>query len=203
MKKAGVAVFLLSLASAATANVIYSWETLTTSATISSATGRIEITDAAWAAAQASYVAPPTCPTLVNCSYGNPSSPIVQFSFRVNAPNPTPADINLNLVQGSGLAFPLTDWFRANFTIQGALLNLDVFANTGETDMRMVGNTITRFGSDSPFFGAACFNPGCSGASGRWVQAQAQVPEPGSLLLLGIGVLGLMHGRRTSGRRPS
>lgn len=71
-------------------------------------------------------------------------------------------DINLYLVEGTGLAFPLSDWFRASFAIQGPTLNLDVFANTGETDMRMVGNTITRFGSDSPLFGAACFNPGCS-----------------------------------------
>jgi len=189
--------FLLSLASAAAANVVYTWETLTTSPTITSATGRLEITDAAWAAGQATYTAPPSCPSLVNCDYGDPSSPVVQFSFRVNAPNPTPADINLNLVEGTGLAFPLSDWFSASFAIQGSTLNLNVFANTGETDMRMVGNTITRFGSDAPFFGPACFNPGCSGATGQWVQQGAQIPEPGTLALLGLGVLGLLYGQRS------
>lgn len=81
--------------------------------------------------------------------------------------------------------------------------HLNVFANTGEIDMRMISNTITRFGSDSPFFGAACFNPGCSGATGRWVQVQAQVPEPGSIVLLGIGVLSLLYGRRIKADRQS
>lgn len=203
MKRICAALLLLSLTSAASANIVYSWETLTTSSTISSAAGRLEITDAAWASGQASYTAAPTCPSLTNCDYGNPSSPVVQFSFRVNAPNPTPADINLNFVEGTGLVFPLNDWFRASFTIQGPTLNFDAFANTGETDMRMVSNTITRFGSDSPFFGAACFNPGCSGAAGQWVQVQAQIPEPSSIALLGIGVLSLLYGRRTRGNRHS
>lgn len=203
MKTTCAALVLLSLASVASANVIYNWETVTPSPTISSAVGRLKITDAAWAAGQASYVAAPTCPTLTNCDYGDPSSPFVQFYFRVNAPNPTAADIDLNLVEGTGLVFPLIDWFRASFTIEDSTLNLNVFANTGETDMRMTSNSITRFGSDSPFFGAACFNPGCSGATGRWVQEPAQIPEPGSIALLGIGMLSLVYLRRIKAGRQT
>lgn len=171
----------------ASAGIVYQWETLSTSPTISSAIGRIEISDAAHAAGKANYTAPPRCVYQAGCNYGDSSSPVISFYFRVNSQLPTAADIDLHLVQGTGTLFPLDEWFRANFTISGNILNLDVFAHTGETDMRMDGNSITRFGSDAPVFGDDCFMNGCSGATGRWVQAQ--VPEPGSVALFAIGAL--------------
>jgi hypothetical protein len=124
----------------------------------------------------------------------DPSSPFVTFHFRVNSANPTTADIDLTLQQGTGTRYPLQNWFSASYTISGSELILDVIANTGETDLRMEGNTIARFGSDSPSFGYACWSGGCSGASGRWVQTMsasrvADVPEPASVLVLGMGRL--------------
>jgi hypothetical protein len=195
---------LWAAGSAASAAVVYSWETQSTSDTIFSAVGRIEISDDAFAAGQGSYSAPASCgANAVGCE--DPSSPIVSFYFRINNPSPTSADIKLNLVQGTGTLWPLQNWFSASYTVSGSGLMLDLFASTGETEMRMEGNTIARFSSDAPDYGYACFSGGCSGASGRWVPMMtvsrladaAEVPEPGSALLLGIGTAAaLWTGRR-------
>lgn len=204
MRKMIAACVLLAAGSTASAGVVYSWETLSTSDTISSAVGQIEISDDAFAAGQGSYSAPYSCGTnTAGCE--DPSSPIVSFYFRINSANPTPADINLNLVDGSGTLWPMQNWFNASYSVNGSELLLDVIANTGETDMRMEGNSIMRFSSDSPYFGFPCWGGTCSGASGRWVQTvsasrvalAAEVPEPGSVLLIGMGtVAALLAGRR-------
>lgn len=191
MKKLVAALLLSTVGTAAWAGVIYRWETVRTSPTISSAVGYIEISQQAFLNGSANYVAPPHCAASggdPGCDNRDLSSPVLNFYFRVNAPSPTGADIDLHVRHGSGMRFPLADWFSASFSLQDRYMNLSMFANTGETDMRMVENTITRFGSDAPYFGLDCFTPGCSGAEGQWVQ----VPEPATLGLLGIGVLGLM-----------
>lgn len=208
MRNIIAACVLLTAASAASASVVYNWETLSTSPTIASAVGQIEISDDAFAAGQGSYAAAYSCGSNYS-GCGDASSPIVSFYFRVNSANPTGSDIDLNLVDGSGTMWPLQDWFNATYSVNGNELLLDVFASTGETDMRMDANAITRFGSDAPYFGYACFSGGCSGATGRWVQEagndvtlEADVPEPGSVFLLGIGtVAALLACRR--GKTPA
>lgn len=209
MRKIVAVCMLWAAGSAASAGVVYSWETLSTSDTISSAVGRIEISDAAFAAGQGSYSAPYSCGAdYAGCE--DPSSPIVSFYFRVNSADPTGADINLNLVQGSGTLWPMQNWFDAAYRVNGSELMLDVMANTGETDMRMGANTITRFASDAPYFGFPCFAGECSGASGRWVQMAtgkvvpfANVPEPGSVFLLGMGAVAALLARRQHRSKPN
>ena len=202
MQKIIAACVLLAAASTASASVVYNWETLSTSATISSAVGQIEISDDAFAAGQGSYSAGYSCGSnYTGC--GDAASPIISFYFRVNSTNPTGSDINLNLVNGSGTLWPMQNWFDAAYSLSGNEMLLDVFASTGETDMRMQGNTVARFSSDAPYFGFACWGGECSGASGRWVQAapitamlEAEVPEPGSVFLLGMGTVAALLGRR-------
>ncbi|HEX9173187.1 MAG TPA: PEP-CTERM sorting domain-containing protein [Telluria sp.] len=202
MRNMIAACVLLTAASAASAGVVYNWETLQTSPTISSAVGQIEISADAFAAGQGSYSAAYSCGwDYTGC--GDASSPIISFYFRINTTNPTGADINLNLVDGSGTLWPGQNWFNAAYTLNGNEMLLDLFASSGETEIRMAGNTIAAFASDAPYFGYACFSGGCSGASGRWVQEAAgavtlaaDVPEPGSVFLLGMGTVAALLARR-------
>lgn len=193
----------------ALATVVYQWETLSTSPTIHSAQGRIEITETAWLAGsagqlsyvspQATYYRPPGCQfPYYDCdivSYADPFSPIASFFFTINESS---AAINLDLIGGHGLLHPIEEggFFRATFTIVGNEMDLNVYANTAEHTMQASGNEITYFVTDSPYFGRDCaIAPGCGGATGRWVQ----VPEPPILSILGIGLvmLGRLQKRRS------
>lgn len=202
--KASVFGFGLLISSFASANVIYEWQTLSTSSSIWSAAGRIEITDAAWQAGHGSYQVPPlvydSSPACqgICINYADPASPIVSFFFTINQPDKfSPYGIDVNIHNGTGLLYPIENWLNADFSIAGEKMNLSLFVNTQESDMQLADNVVTRFGSDAPYFGYECFSfPGCSGAVGQWVQ----VPEPASGALLGIGLLGIAGLR--SRRRP-
>lgn len=192
MRYLTAACLLWAFSGVASAGVVYQWQTTEASPTIQSAVGRIEITRQAHADKGGSYSAPANCefddPDCVN---GDPASPVLKFVFRANAPAPTPADINFDLVSGTGLHIPVTDWFIADFTISGRVLTLNAFANTGATTLFMDNNLISWFSSDTSYFGPDC-EYDCGGASGQWVQ----VPEPGPLALLGIGLAAALLARR-------
>lgn len=184
-----------ALCNSASAGVVYQWKTLETSPTISSAAGRIEITEDAWAAGGASYSAPPNCQlNEPDCDYSDRGSPVLKFSFRANAPAPTGADIDFDLFNGTGVHIPVSDWFIADFTIAGRILALTAYADTGATSLYMDNNQVAWFASDFPDFGTECMEQHCEGATGQWVQ----VPEPGTAGLLGIGLVSalLMRARR-------
>lgn len=187
MRLLTTACFLWALSGIASAGVVYEWRTTTTSPTIYSAIGRIEITSEAQAAKGGSYSAPPNCQMYEpDCNYGDPGSPIMRFAFRANSSAPTPADIDFDLLHGTGAHVPAADWFMADFTISGTILTLNTYADTGATTLFMENNLISSFSSDWPYFGNDCeYN--CNGASGQWVQVD--LPEPGPVGLLGIGLV--------------
>lgn len=182
----------------ASANVIYTWHTVSTSPSISSAFGEIEITDAAWRDGSGSY----SCiadryhlPSAAysNCLVGNSLSPIVSFKFGTNS---AVNGMSVNLHEGTGWLFD-TGFLDASFGISGAFLSLDLSANTGESDIALVGDTITSFNSDN--YATGCGVTGyCTGASGFWKLKPAAIPEPGPLSLLGIGLLALSSRRMKS-----
>lgn len=206
MKAAKAFVFGLGLliSSLASANVIYEWKTLSTSSTIWSAAGRIEITDAAWQASHGSYQVPPLAyDSSPGCqgsciNYADPASPIVSFFFTINQPDLfSPYGIDVNIHNGTGLLYPIANWLNADFSIIADKMNLSLHVNTQESDMQLTDNLVTGFASDAPYFGYECsVTPGCSGAVGQWVQ----VPEPASGALLGVGLLGIagLRARRRS-----
>lgn len=188
----------------ASASVIYEWKTLSTSSTIWMAAGRIEITDAAWRARNVSYQVPPivwdsTIP--FGYSYADPASPLIRFSFTINQPqeNPMPA-IDVNVHRGTGLYWPIDGWLSADFSITGRKMDLSLYVNDQNSDMRLMHNAITRFGSDAPYYGECAFHSGCDGAAGEWIQ----VPEPAVGALLGIGLFGIacLRTRKRSLKSP-
>jgi hypothetical protein len=191
MPKLLALIFCALISGSAFAGVIYRWDTLTTSPTIYSAVGEIELTDAAWEVGHGSYVAPKDCSFSAqsppNCSNADPLSPISRFYFNVNNIH-TP--INLDLAQGTGWLFA-QHMFIARYVLTDSILDLQVAANTGEVDVNISGGAILGFNTD--IFDGGCGATGtCKGATGRWVQ----VPEPPALLLLGVGLLAFISTRR-------
>lgn len=190
--------FGLIISTLASANVIYQWKTLSTSSTIWSAAGRIEITDAAWHAQHITYAVPglvydtsPDCHGLC-INYADPTSPIVSFFFTINQiSNNSSHGIDVNIHQGTGLLSPIENWLFTDFAITGHKMDLSLYVNTQESDMELMHNTVTRFGSDAPYYGQACSGaapwPGCSGATGEWLR----VPEPASSGLIAFGLIGI------------
>jgi hypothetical protein len=185
----GVALAGLSLAGQAYAGPIFNWVPMSNSRSITSASGTIELTDAAAQGSGLNYNTHGLITT-------DPSSPIVDFRMTVNGKA-------LTIVPGD--VYP--DGFSMNVALQfngGASPAGSIDANNQESDIAFGGDsslwTISRFGSDDP--SAGCFEqPGCAGATGRWefagTSSGVSVPEPpmGLLFAVGVGALGFVRRR--------
>lgn len=191
------------LSTTASANVTYIWQNLAASSNIWTAKGVIEVTDGAWKSGAANYHLSGDCMYSPGPCNGDPSSPIVNFSFTINAPA---ADtwtgafygITLDPLAGGSSLFPLVDFNVALIFDKSGRMKGNISATTFEHDS-VLGSvndiwTVDRFGSDSPYFGYDCFSPGCGGATGYW--NQVNVPVPASLPLLGAGLIGIGIVRR-------
>ncbi len=170
----------------ASANVIYEWRTFSTSSTIYSVTGFIELTDAAAASGAVAYEFKDPCGGDPLCNYGDPTSPIVRFSFMVND---YPIDIDLHAGTGF-IAGGASGMFDAAFTVTpGALGNMQLYVNDSRSHVWLDGWVVADANSD---IDNLC-GFGCSGATGGFFR---DVPEPASLGLAGAALLALAGVRR-------
>jgi hypothetical protein len=181
----------LTVSTLASAGVVYTWRTGALSPSIYSVTGFIELSEAAAAAGHVSYTAPSCQPW--PCDLADPASPILRFGFNVN--NYPLSALDIDLVAGTGYDIE-TPSFDAEFDIvNGHLTNLSLFVNTFVSTLRIHGDTVTWFSSDTD----NCYFP-CEGARGQFVEVG--ITEPAPLALIGLAGVGAMAAARR-GRRPS
>lgn len=185
MKLINIVVLLLAalLGQTAAASVMYPWQTTALSGNITSAEGWIEITDAAAKTGHVDYLSP-DCHD-VPCT--DAFSPIVSFYFAVNGQSyyqPRNAE---------GLTFHSYSFLRTQFSIEGYhLTNFSLSANNTFADVT-ISNGVS-FNTDVP---GPCSAGTCSGATGRF----GTVPEPGSVLLIALGIALALHRRKSSLQR--
>lgn len=192
IRKCAVLAIGLLISAAACANVVYEWQTVSTSETISGASGRIEFMDTGWSNyrwdgdGNCTSGVPETCP-------GDPTSPVVSFIFDIATPYAPYGGGGISLWPVVGN--PLYWWSVSSMDISFNHIYASNSQHSIEMSTSGVGGgiwTISRFGSDSPYYGSECGRGECSGASGIW----RRVPEPATIGLLGLGLLSFVASLR-------
>lgn len=189
MRKIVLALLCVLAAARAEASVIYNWSQIGGSGVT---TGQIEMTDAAFASGRVQW-------SVVNPSfdpYEPAVGPITRFDFNAN-------DIRL------GSSDDFIGYFDFDLTIVGNKLVGSIFANNTFSQIRLESLFPTEptswltsdAATDQP---GVCQDGSCGGAIGRWLLsgAPADVIEPASAGVLGLGLLGLVVTRRRKAKRP-
>lgn len=175
MKLSKILVFILValIGTGASAGTIYRWHMTEGSPTVFSAGGLLELSGQDGS------------PDIIDkhchqdpCDWSNPSSSVSRFEFWANGSEGT--QINFLTGDGIGIWDPTV---RINFSVTGRrIYDFSIVLWTFDTNMIMEGGQLIQLSSDW----AGC-QMHCEGSSGYF----EQIPEPGSLPLLGVGVLGL------------
>lgn len=175
----------LAAPACASAGVVYEWRTFTTSSSIYQVVGSIELSDAAVQSGRVDYTFVDSCGAVGGCSYADPASPLMRFTFKVNH---LPIDIDIR--HGTGFRFgPGAGWLKASFDVgMYSLGPLTLSANDSESYVQIDGALITDANGDM----LGCPDGGCNGATGGFFR----VPEPASALLVGAGLMGMAGLRR-------
>lgn len=192
---------VLGLASsAAGATVVYHWTPTSSSQTMQTLSGTLEIDNAAWYAGSIDYDF-----TRSMGDPGDPNSPIIASLLTVSSvPIGSAFDVRIDPRSDGGFA---TWHMHANlgFDHTSGLLTGNLYVNNSESDYTMSSNdvgslwAITGFNTD--FSLGQCYHTGvCSGATGVWTldPSTIPVPEPGTLglTLFGFGLMSVAFGLR-------
>ncbi len=170
--------------------MVFTWETLSLSPTISQVQGSIRFADGFFPAGQPSSTVgcngmPYITPAGVSAPGQGcvPFAGILDFSFSVNN-SPVPLSYG-SLRMVSTLGLDASGLLVGSIRAQSQQAT-DVVMSSGSAGSVW---TITRFSSDAGPL--ACFTAPdyCLGATGRWVMSP--VPEPASALLMGLGAIGV------------
>ncbi len=191
-----IAAAALAACAGAQAAVVYEWQEVAPTAELSSPTGRLVLTDAAWSDGSVVYTATPACgiPDTPGC-LGWSGSPVQSWSFRWADPRFGFSTDLRDRSFGPSQSFALI--FRDDGLLDGRIVG---GGNDGSDTLDMSGRdglwTILAAGTDlqpSP-----CNAAPCSSATGRWVldastvpDSAGQVSEPGILPLMALASVGL------------
>lgn len=168
----------------ASAGVVYTWQMTKPSSTIHRAGGLLELTEQAVQDGGVSYSVRTSC-NEDPCHFSDPLSPILRFEFWANAPL---YGAYVNPIFGHGLREMWGESrFDVSFSITGRrITDFKLYLWNWDTNMIMDNGDIVQLSSDWP----GCYMH-CAGSRGFF--REVDVPEPGSLPLLALGVLGLAY----------
>lgn len=171
----------------ASAGVIFNWHQLSASPTVSSSSGWLEITDAAW---HDGHIGVDLHCSMDSACYSDPSvSPVLGFTLWVDEFDYAPVLITPDL---ESFAHMTADMDISN---QGKLTGW-ISAITFQSQVDMAGGavwSIGRWRSDAGCWFGENGEQSCAGATGEWVldPASLQVPGPDPLPLFVLGLIGV------------
>ena len=195
MRKIIAGLALLGSCAAASADIVYHWETIDTKGATSTLLGELRLVDTATGGASIDFQ-PTTCTyNPATCALGqergDPTSPVISFMFRLDDGHSW-----LNESFRDGLGFPDGQRVVIDVADLADVIGSGHISSGGSyavIDMSGSGGlwTIDHMNSELNFPDMTpCWLDACVGITGRWVLDATAVPTPATLPLVLLGLAG-------------